>query len=735
MIRNKGKRRYTKAVRGICLALICLTAVCGGCGQELGETPVENVELLDPVGVAVNYETAARRNLYNANVYSALVCPYVEEYGLDDAGFFAAYDSYPGDAVARGGTLMHNNTENIDEQIKNLEESIADMEESFQEFLTENEEALNKARRDQQYYTTVMGNLENQKPAEFLTESNEETGETVQKPNPDYETWYSGAWGYLWCARNLRIANQSVMELEEALKERTELYELDHAYNLLRLERLKEDKSGATLNSGMAGNVSSIRFMTEGNWVGNNQPLMAVCDTSRVAIRCEYISKTDIQRAEDVYAIVDGKRYEVEYEVLDTEEYEKLKNQNGTVYSTFYVVSGAEELEMGAYAVIVVKKQVRENVVTVPRDAVNQDGSIHYVYLVNGSENVYTVVTTGMSDGMYMEILSGVQEGDKVLTDKAVTAGDGTVTVERGSMGITFSEVGYLYYPSTELITNPVEYGTCYYEEALVNLYQQVKKGDVLARIRVVPDEAEIGRNEQRLLRQRERLEDLKKDGTEGKEKVIEQMEESIRELEELIADMRADAAITEIRAPRNGIIVNSPNSFYDGLEEGSLLSSGAVLFELADESMCYVAVEDSNGQLTYGNVAQVSYTDWEGNQNQITGDVVTLNQMSLSAGLVTGIALIRIPPEDVGKVAGSRESWSGLWSRTPFRVTATVRSMDNVLLVPRGAVTESGGRTYVKVRLQSGEIQYRSFIAGGYDVSNYWVVEGLTEGMELCLR
>lgn len=731
MMKKKERRQQTKAARRICLVLACLTVVYGGCGQVQEEVPAEDVELLDPVGVAVNYETAARRNLYNANVYSALICPYVEEYGLEVTGTFSAYDSFPGDSVVRGSTLMHNSTENIDKQIENLEERMADMEESFQEFLTENGEELSKARSDQQYYNTVMGNLERQKPEEYLTDP--ETGEVTE--NPAYQEWYNGAWGFRWCDNNLRNANQSVMELEEALKERTELYELDQAYNRLCLERLKEDRKDATLVSGMAGNVASIQFLTEGNWVGGNRSLMSVCDTSRPSIRCEYISRTVIQRAEDVYALVNGKRYEVEYEEIDNQEYQRIQEQNGEVYSTFHVVSGAEELEMGAYAVIVVKNQVRENVVTVPRDAVNQDGGIRYVYIVNGNESVYTIVTTGMTDGMYTEILSGVNEGDRVLTDQAVTAGDGTVTVVRGSMGASFSEIGHLYYPSTELVINPVEYGTCYFETMMVNIYQQVKKGDVLATVWVEPDDAEIGRNEQRLLRQRERLEDLKKEGIEGNEKTIEQMEESIRELEELITDMKADARITEITAPRNGIIMSYGAYGTRWPEEGALLGSGTALFELADEGMCYVVVEDPNGQLTYGNVAQVSYTDWQGNQSQITGNVVTLNKMSVSGSLISNEALIRIAPEDIGKVAGSRESWSGYWSRSSFRVTTSIRNMDNVLLVPRGAVTESGGRTYVKVRLESGEIQYRSFIAGGYDASNYWVVEGLTEGMELCLR
>ena len=725
MIKNDRKRRYTAIRKGMCLLLVGLMVLESGCGQEQ-EAYIENVELLEPVGVAVSYETAARRNLYDVQVFSGLVCPYVEEYELEDAGVFAAYDAYPGDTVRRGSTLLHANTENIDKQIENQEKSIADMEESYREFLEENEKSLQEYKNDQKYYTTVMGNLERQKPEQYEEGTLQETDE--------YREWYSGRWGFLWCDGELRKTNQAVMELEEAIKERKELYELDHAYSLLQLKRLKEDKGNGTLKSGMAGNVAGIFFFSEGDWMMGDYPLMAVCDTSKVDIRCDYISRTIIQRSEDVYAIVNGKRYEVEYEVIEAEEYRKLEEQNGVVYTTFHVISDAGELEMGAFAVIVVKNRTRENVITVPKDAVNKDGNIRYVYRVTDSGNEYTTVSVGMTDGLYTEILSGVQEGDKILTDQAVTAGEGTVTVQRGRMGSTFSEAGYLYYPSTEAVANPVEYGTCYFVKSLVNLYQHVQKGEVLAQIRVVPDEAEIGRNEQKLIRERERLEDLKKKGVEGNEKLIKQMEKSIQDLEELINHMKSDAKLTEIKAPRSGIITVAP-TWWSGPEEDSLLGRGEVLYVVADESVSYVFVEDPNSQLTYGNVAQIGYSDREGNQYQITGDVVTLNKRTLSARLVADGALIKIDPKDIGGIAGSVENMNGLWTRSSFRVTVQTRTMDNVLVVPRSAVTESGGRTYVKVRLESGEIQYRSFIAGGYDATNYWVVEGLTEGMELCLK
>lgn len=713
------KRLMAGAKKNICLALACLTAVCSGCGQGQAGEPLEDVELLEPVGVAMSYETAARRNLYSSSVYSAMVCPYLEEYQLDEGIVFAAYDSYPGDAVQQGSVLLHANVESYNDRIEALEESIADMDKSYQEFLQENDKSLNQAKENQRIYAQVVDNLEKIRPAES---------------DPDYPAWYSGdkyaPGGYKRYSNNLLSANQSVLELEEARKQRTELYELDRAYNLLQIKRLKEDRSKGTLTSGMAGYVAAVQYYNEGDWVSGDLPLVGVCDPNKVELRSEYISKTEIRRAEDVYALINGKRYEVEYEEISNEEYQKIKDQNGVVYSTFHVLTDTEEIEMGAYAAIVVKKESRENVVTVPKDAIQRDGNIRYVYLVNGNESVYTVVSIGMNDGMYTEILSGVKEGDKVLTNQAVTAGEGTVTVTRGRMSNTFSDTGYFTYLSTKVITNPVEYGTCYFVEGLVSRYQQVQKGEVLARIRVVSDQLEISRNEQKLLRERERLEDLKKADEEGNEKIIEQKEKTIRDLEDLLADMKADAAVTEIKAPSSGIITSVPD-----MEEGDLLGRGARLYILADESQSYVIVDDPSKQLAYGNKAQISFTDREGNARTATGEVVTANRMSLSSQLVTNYALIRIPIEDLGNMAGSFLNANGWWNQRGFQVSVTIRCMDNVLLVPRGAVVESGGRTYVKIRLDSGEIQYRSFIAGGSDASNYWVVEGLTEGMELCLR
>ncbi len=720
-----------KKVIALGTALSCLSLLLAGCGQETVSGQPGDVELIEPTGVALHYETAVPKNLYDAKVYSALVCPDVEEYAIEKGISFEDYDAYPGQEVTKGATLLHANTEDVDKQIEAKEKSILEAEERYREYVTDTNEALEKPRSEQKNYWGIVEELENTKPNQYATVSGSDV------VTSEYAQWEKDYRKYDGLHRK---ASQSVNVLEEALRQKSELYELDAAHSQLELQHLKEDKAKSVLTSGMSGHIVGMKILSAGDWLEAKKPVMAVGNLKLPEIRCEFISKGTVSNAEDVYALIGGKRYEVEYESMTTEEYNRLQEQNGKVYSTFHILADADEIEMGAYAVIVVVNKSKEDVIAVPKDSVGRKDGVSYVYLVKDGESVYTPVTTGMSDGVYTEIVSGVFEGDKVLTDQAVVAGSKTVKVEKGEVHTDFNGTGYLTYPSGQLVVNPVTYGTCYYVEKLVSKNQQVEKGEVLAKIRVVPDEVELQRNEQKLTRERERLADLKALGEEDNKKAIVSKEKTIAELEKLIAEMKADFAITEVVSPINGIITDVYT--YD---KESLIQKNASLFLVSDETLSYLFVEDDNGQLTYGNKASISYKDKENKECQASGTVVTLNQTAVSSNVVPRVstgwnstatgALIMVSPEDIGDMAGSTKTDDGWWNRTSYKVKVTIRSMENVLVIPKNAVTMVAGRTYVKVKAQNGEIQYRSFIAGGSDGSNYWVAEGLTEGMELCLE
>ncbi|MCM1191949.1 MAG: hypothetical protein NC123_07685 [Butyrivibrio sp.] len=733
-MRKKRCGRLWGRLPAVLLSGACLASLMTGCG-ETPEAPLPQVTLLEPVGVGESYETAARRNLYDANVYNGLICPYTEECSLKSGMNFHSYTALPGDEVSKGQTLLRTNVENLETQIEDMEKTIARNEKEFLEYCRETEEALEKQRGDESFWGQVVENWTKAKPEEPAAWT-EDRETAYQLYREKYEQWEreNQNQGYERRYRNALIARQ---KLEEQLKQRTELYELDAEYNRLLLQRLREERDNSTVLSTQKGVVANIRFLSRNEYMNAGRSMAAVADLNQKLLKCDFINKAQIGSAKQVFAVIGGTRYEVEYEPMESEEYKRLEEENGKVYTTFYLPEEAAGVEIGSYAVVVVINEVRENVLSVPKDAVGKEEDGSYVYVLKDGERVYTPVVTGMQDGVYTEILSGLEEGDRVLTEKDAPTVGKTVFLESGSVSHEFTAQGTLVYPVQEWVGCPDIQGTVYFGELLVNLYQQVKKGDVLFTIRVKGDQVELERQERTLQRQRERLAELEKDSSEENQKAIEQMRETVAELEKQLAELKADYGTEEVKAPYDGIIVDmSTELWVNTLKEGDLLQRGQRLLVVAEQGTDYIAVEDPNGLLSYGNEAEIEYTGSDGGMRTTAGTVVTLNQAAVSADLFgEGYALIRVSPEDAAEMAGSAFNSDGWWSLSRFGVTVTTREMENVVIVPKKAVLSYGGTTYVKLKQQDGTVLYQSFVAGGSDNENYWVAQGLTEGMEVCIE
>lgn len=733
--------------KGLCLILaFCLTAVMTGCGEEQGqESAAEAVTLLEPAGLAGSSEAAACRNLYDADVYSATVVPYVEEYAFAEDIVLEEFRAFPGESVEKGEVLAVSDTEELDRQIADLQERIQTMEEEFAEYQAEVRKNLAEPQEKVKQLQSIVENLEKQEPEKYLTQDpgetpdsvsgsdGESTGadadETESEPvlNPAYTQWEQE---YNQWNGQYRIASHNVNITLQQLEQRTGLYELDHAYALQQLAFLQEKKNDITICAGMAGQVVALGERSYGDYIQGETPIVAVGDPEQKLLKCEYINKAAAAKAEEIYAVIDGQRYEVTYVPVETEEYTRLTSQGETVYTTFYLEGDTQGVGMGDYAAIVVVNQRREQALSVPKDTVHKDDTGSYVYVVQGGENIYTSVSTGMSDGAYTEILSGIREGDMVLLDSAREYSDERVTVEMGNFYSSFSGSGYMAYPSVEIVQNPIEQGTVYFQEFQTSLYQHVEKGDAVAAVRVAADEIALQRLRTQLQRQQERLQDLIDQGEEENQKAIESRRETIADLQEQIAEMQQDYQTTVIRATQSGIV-----TWMADLDPEDILRPDCSVLEIADENTCYVILENTNNVLACGNQVKVTYHNREEQEKETTGIVANVGAQTLSSALQSAYAYILLPSELIGDMSVGTEGWGGWWNRARFTVTASLREMENVLVVPRRAVKETNGSLYVNVVEADGSIVRRSFLAGGFDNSNYWVIEGLTEGMELCLE
>lgn len=738
--------------QGLSLLLAALMVFSlSGCGQEVQETNSgKSIELLEPVNVASNVEKVAYRNIYDCKVYSAIAYPTITEYSFSNWTTTDGKGAFLGDEVKKGTVLLYGSTEQLDEQIEAMEERIADMDESMVEALQNLNDSIAEPIEEEKRLKDIVDGFEKKKPDELIpaseledeeSVSDSDAGEDADKdtdgdrlvPNPEYESWKAEA--DVWIGKYRITAHNTDMQ-EEAYRQRKELYDLERAYLVEQLQSLKDSRSEYILRADGTGEVVAKKQVVDDYGynasysVGEDTPVVAVGDMEKLVLKSDYINKGEMAKADDYYALIDGVRYEVEYHPIATDEYKKLTENGGKAYSTFTFKGDYSSVNVGDLAVICVFKERNENVLSIPKDAIHKDSTGNFVYIIKDGESIVNPIKTGITDGVYTEVVSGLNEGDEIMIENARTFSGKTAEVTYGSFSTSFENWGELSGATETWVENPVEYGTTYFQELKVNWYQHVEKGDVIATIRVVRDEISLQRNTQKLQRAEERLADLKAAGEEENKKSIEAKEKEIAELKELIADMEADGRLTEIKAPISGLIIRLNN-----LEAETIINNGTVIATIADESTFRISVENSNQLLNYGNEVTVSYQTYDGLSKSCEGKVVYAGMAGLSKELQSGNVMIKVPQELLPELVVARTDNSDWFNPKRYKITATVRTMENVLVVPRSAVTEINGCTYVNVMDEQGNVTTRSFVAGGYNNTNYWIIDGLSEGMVVCLK
>ncbi|MCR4762875.1 MAG: efflux RND transporter periplasmic adaptor subunit [Lachnospiraceae bacterium] len=701
-------------------------APAGGAKQTSADAAVpyeEEPELVEPVGSVVRYVPAEFRELFRVTTCQGVVCPDTTEYTYESSRPFGNYGALPGDEVRKGDALFSGTAESVEDEIDAIEEENAELLEAFTNTASDMAYDISKAKKTEYERAQAYQNL------------------CASAPEPD-SPWYAGwAKGAMPAEKAAKQAKAAREKLEQSLKEKQEQFDLQYAYNEKRIERLETEDRAAGVSSAEDGVVVASSFYLTGDSIPEGTSVLAVGNPQEKEIICEYVSKSVVNKAKDIYAIVDGKHFQVQYEVMETEEYRLKKQKDGEVYTTFHLIDPEDEAENGQYAVIVIVEERIPDALCVPREAVSRDERGSFVYRYDGGESIYTPVQTGSYDAAFIEILSGLHEGDPVVCDTPWTVGDKTLTVDKGEVSNPFSTDGFLYYPSAEWLENPAKNGTSYLKELLVNRYEQVEAGQVVARIEIVGDDIEIARLRRKIDRQNERLADLnqKKSKTFNKEE-LEALDRTIRDRNRTIESLNRQLdkltrylGIYELTAPESGIITDRTER-----KAGELISYREKIVQLSRDDSCFIMLEDKGKPISYGNEASVRVRGRGAEEKTMVGTVVTVNPWALSKDLRRGFAIIRLPMEDMASIAdltGSVAGENGLWNRIRFGIDMTTGRMKDVLLVPRKAVYTTGSNeTYVITRRPDGSARLIRFVAGGSDPSYYWVAYGdLEEGMELC--
>lgn len=83
------------------------------------------------------------------------------------------------------------------------------------------------------------------------------------------------------------------------------------------------------------------------------------------------------------------------------------------------------QLKPGMLARATLPSEKKNNVLTVPNEAIVADGGISYVYTVDNSKIKKVTVTTGLSNDKVTEIKSGIKDDDKIITEGQIFLNEG----------------------------------------------------------------------------------------------------------------------------------------------------------------------------------------------------------------------------------------------------------------------------------------------------------------------
>lgn len=688
---------------------------------ETAENGLQDEELIEPAGSALSFVSAEIRDLAVVSTYQGVVCPNTYEYAYESDQPFGNYNFLPGDEVSAGDVLFYGTAEGLDDQIEEIRDENTTLLESYNDYVADYHIDIAKARK---------------KEFEAASAYQDMAANAPKEDSPYYAGWAKGAMPLENAYKQAKMARE---KLEEAYKERQQLFDLEYAYNETRISRLEQEKNEAGVKSAVDGVVVAANYYYSGDSIPIGSNIIAVGDTNDMEIVCEYVSKSIVNKAQEIYAIVGGDRFDVVYENMEPEEYRRLKAKEDEVYTTFKIVDPEGKVSLGEYAVIVVVESRTENALCVPKGAVSKDDSGSFVYIYKDGESVYAPVTTGESDSAFMEIKSGLTEGDKVVYDIPYDVGTGSKTITTGSVHTDFDSDGYLMYPNAEWMSNPANNGVCYLTEICVARFEQITAGQTLAKVEVVSDPIETERLQRKIQRQNERIADLNeqrkttynKDDLETIDRAIRDRNRTIESLNRQLEKAGRYSGVFEIKAPYDGLVTEVSD-----IKAGEIITYKQKIVQIANDDSCYIIVDDKGGMFSYGDEATVTFKAPNGESFETGGKVVSLNPFGLSKSMRTGFALVRVSQEDMSRMTGGggSDNSNGYWYRVRFSVKAVTRKMDNVILIPKTSVYKTGNDTYVITKDENGSTRLVRFVAGGSDNANYWVAYGdVTEGMSIC--
>lgn len=354
-----------------CIVILFLLAGLTGCGkaEESQNVPA----LLEPVGVQLDIARAVKDEIFHVETYNGEIVPYVEELQFVMDGTIEKVNVSLGEWVEEGQVLASLDVEAVKARMEEIREEIEDIK-KLGEFA------------DRQ----TMADIQIAK-----TEA-----ESMKKHGADNLT--------------IRLKEVDIQNLENQLEQAEERRELEIYEKQREWNALKEKAENHEILAPFAGRVVYFREMDSGDPVQGHTTVFCLADESRVWVETPFLSESIIKGANKILAKIGEEEYELEYLPMEKDEYVTRVLKGEAIGTRFLIDADDSDFLCGQFAAVKIISGYKENVLTIPINALYGESDSRYVYKMSDGKRLRCDVVVGSISSTRAEIVEGLEEGDSV---------------------------------------------------------------------------------------------------------------------------------------------------------------------------------------------------------------------------------------------------------------------------------------------------------------------------------
>ncbi|MCD8376132.1 MAG: HlyD family efflux transporter periplasmic adaptor subunit [Oscillospiraceae bacterium] len=207
------------------------------------------------------------------------------------------------------------------------------------------------------------------------------------------------------------------------------------------------DAAAETSGGDTGGEDASAQTVQSSSYAVSEQTLLSITpqDTMDITITVDELDILLLEVGQTAQVTLDaiaGQSFEGAVTSIDLTG---TSSEGNTKYTAVITIDRGEDMLSGMNASVLITLETREDVLTMPAEALYEDGSATYVYTTcnekTGELGGLVEVTTGLSDGLMVEITSGLSEGDAYYYSCLDTVNYSVQSVQGSTGSFSFSSM------------------------------------------------------------------------------------------------------------------------------------------------------------------------------------------------------------------------------------------------------------------------------------------------------